>query len=72
MITTMRTIQARMRGGMLEPLEQVGIPEGQALTITIAIPTIKPVQKIKPHLAVWHLGHLKGTLTRDEIYGDLI
>lgn len=59
-----------MRGGMLEPMERIDLPEGQPLNITITMTTAFP--KKKRPLGVWHLGTLKGRMTRDEIYGDLI
>lgn len=65
-----KTIRAKIRGGVLEPLEQLDLPEGQPLNVTITIPTALP--KRKRPLSIWHLGPLKGRLTRDEIYGDLI
>lgn len=68
--TLIRTIRAQMRGGVLEPLERVDLPEGQPLNVTITIPTTLP--KKKRPLGVWHLGPLRGRLTRDEIYGDLV
>lgn len=69
-ITLTKTIRAQVRGGMLQPLEHVDLPEGQPLNVTITITTELP--KKKHQLGIWHLGRLKGRLTRDEIYGDLI
>ena len=63
-------VQVRVRGGVLEPLERVDLPEGQTLNAAIEIPTALPRKKHR--LGVWHLGALKGRLTRDDIYGDLI
>lgn len=68
--TVTKTIRAQVRGGVLELLEEVDLPEGQSINVTIAIPSVIP--KKKHRLGVWHLGSLKGRLTRDEIYGDLI
>ena len=65
-----KTIRAQIRGGMLEPLERIDLPDGHPLHLTITITTALP--KKKHQLDVWHLGQLKGRLTRDEIYGDLI
>ena len=31
-----RTIRARVKGGVLEPLEKVELPEGEEVTVTIA------------------------------------
>ena len=67
--TITKTIRAQVRAGVLEPLEQIDLPEGQPLDVTITLAT--PLLKKKPQLRVWHLGKLKGQLTRDEIYGDL-
>lgn len=68
--TLIKTIRAQVRRGMLEPLERIDLPEGQPLNVTIRVTTALP--KKRHHLSVWHLGQIKGQLTRDEIYGDLI
>ncbi|MBI2552482.1 antitoxin family protein [Candidatus Uhrbacteria bacterium] len=72
MATTLtKTIRVQVRGGVFEPLERVDLPEGQPLNVTITtINTVLPKKKYR--LGVWHLGALKGRLTRDEIYGELI
>jgi predicted DNA-binding antitoxin AbrB/MazE fold protein len=65
------TIRARVRNGMLEPLEPINLLDGAIVTITIInIPSPpRAIWKENP-FAVWPLG-TKEPLTREEIYEDL-
>lgn len=68
--TLIKTIKARVHGGVLEPLEKIELPDGQPITLTIRMPRMSIKKKQRP--PVWHLGSLKGRITRSEIYGDLL
>lgn len=66
-----RTVIAVPRNGRLELLERIELPEGQPIQVTLEFPVASNDQEQKPALAIWDLG-IKGPLTREQIYDDLI
>lgn len=76
-----RPIRVRVKDGKLVPLEPLNIPDGTILLLKI-IPTeemkrdiAEAVQEVRqskksPELPSWP-GHVKGTLSREEIYEDI-
>ena len=64
------TIRVRIRGGMLEPLEKVDLPEGQEIMITILdVPTERDFEAFRRAAGGW-----KGTIDAEvlirNIYAD--
>jgi predicted DNA-binding antitoxin AbrB/MazE fold protein len=64
------TIRARMKGGMLEPLETLDLPEGKEVTVTILdVPSETDMQAFRRAAGGW-----KGTIDAEEliktIYAD--
>ena len=64
------TISVRIRGGMLEPLEKVDLPEGQEIMITILdVPTDRDFEAFRRAAGGW-----KGTIDAEvlirNIYAD--
>lgn len=64
------TIRVRIRGGMLEPLEKVDLPEGQEITITILdVPAERDFEAFRRAAGGW-----KGTIDAEvlirNIYGS--
>ena len=64
------TIRVRIRGGMLEPLEKVDLPEGQEIMITILdVPTDRDFEAFRRAAGGW-----KGTIDAEvlirNIYAD--
>ncbi len=64
------TIRVRIRGGMLEPLEKVDLPEGQEMMITILdVPTERDFEAFRRAAGGW-----KGTIDAEvlirNIYAD--
>ena len=64
------TIRVRIRGGMLEPLEKVDLPEGQEIMITILdVPTERDFEAFRRAAGGW-----KGTIDTEvlirNIYAD--
>ena len=64
------TIRVRIRGGMLEPLEKVDLPEGQEIMITILdVPTARDFEAFRRAAGGW-----KGTIDAEvlirNIYAD--
>lgn len=60
-------IRARVKGGVIEPLEQIDLPEGQEVMVTILAPT-------DPQAFQRSAGQWKGTLDAEalirNIYAD--
>jgi predicted DNA-binding antitoxin AbrB/MazE fold protein len=56
-----KTVHAIHRGGRLELLEPIDIPEGTEVTVTVELPPALPIRS---------LGPMKGSLVREGIYGD--
>lgn len=66
------TIRARMKGGMIEPLDRVDLPEGQEIELTIlTTPTASDRDAFQCSAGQW-----KGTLDADalirQIYADRV
>ena len=64
------TIRVRIRGGMLEPIEKVDLPEGQEIMITILdVPTDRDFEAFRRAAGGW-----KGTIDAEvlirNIYAD--
>jgi predicted DNA-binding antitoxin AbrB/MazE fold protein len=64
------TIRARVKGGMLEPLETLHLPEGKEVTVTILdVPSTNDVDAFRRSAGGW-----KGTIDAEElikhIYAD--
>jgi hypothetical protein len=66
-----KTVHAVRRGQNLELLEPLDLPEGLRVAITVELP---PAPRPQAHSAfpVRSLGPMKGSLDREEIYGDLV
>ena len=66
------TIRARIKGGVIEPLEQMDLPEGQEVMITIlTVPTVTDHEAFQRSAGQW-----KGTLDAEKlihnIYADRV
>ena len=66
------TLRARVKGGMLEPLERLDVPEGEVLTITIIrLPVNEGGGGLERSAGGW-----KGTIDAEEliknIYADCL
>ena len=66
------TIRARIKGGVIEPLEQMDLPEGQEVMVTIlTVPTMTDREAFQRSAGQW-----KGTLDAEElirnIYADRV
>lgn len=64
------TIRARIKGGLIEPLEQMDLPEGQEVMVTIlTLPTASDREAFQRSAGQW-----KGTLDAEmlirNIYAD--
>ena len=66
-----KTVHAVRHGRNLELLEPLDLPEGLRVAITVELP---PAPRPQAHSAfpVRSLGPMKGSLDREEIYGDLV
>ncbi len=62
---SMRVVRARVHQGHLEPLEDLALPEGSEITMTIDIP-----DRIAVVFDTYDLGAL-APLTRQDIYADV-
>jgi predicted DNA-binding antitoxin AbrB/MazE fold protein len=61
------TIRARMKGGMLEPLEALDLPEGKEVTLTILdVPSTRDVDAFRRSAGGW-----KGTIDADELIKNI-
>lgn len=61
------TIRARMKGGMLEPLEALDFPEGKEVTVTILdVPSVRDVDAFRRAAGGW-----KGTIDADELIKNI-
>ena len=68
--STVRAV--RHPDGHLELLEPIDLPLGAVVPITVELPD-PPTDKHKPELPpVRNLGRMKGPLTREEIYDDVV
>jgi hypothetical protein len=69
-MTTTRTIRIRMRGGFLEPLDELLLPDGSETTATVVVPDVPKPQHERRVLRTWNLGLGERQLTREDSYGD--
>ena len=61
------TIRARVRGGMLEPLEVLNLPEGKEVTVTILdVPSERDVDAFRRSAGGW-----KGTIDAEELIKNI-
>ena len=65
-----RTIRARIKGGVLEPLEPIDVPEGTEMTVTLFdLPSPEDLDAFRRSAGSW-----KGTIDADalirNIYAD--
>ena len=61
------TIRARVRGGMLEPLEGLNLPEGKEVTVTIIdVPAAGDVDAFRRSAGGW-----KGTIDAEELIKNI-
>jgi hypothetical protein len=68
-----RTVRAvKAADGHLELLEHVDLPQGQVIPVTLELPDETRLATAPSDLPIRDLGPVKGALTRDEIYADLI
>ncbi|MBS0183430.1 MAG: antitoxin family protein [Nitrospira sp.] len=64
------TIRARMKGGIIEPLDRVDLPDGQDMMITILIPpSTTDLQAFRCSAGRWQ-GTFDPQALIDEIYAD--
>ncbi|MGB8297608.1 MAG: hypothetical protein WCG85_19475 [Polyangia bacterium] len=66
-----KTVPAVRHGRNLELLEPLDLPEGLRVAITVELPPAPrpPAHSVFP---ARNLGPTKGSLDREEIYGDLV
>jgi predicted DNA-binding antitoxin AbrB/MazE fold protein len=61
------TIRARVKGGMLEPLETLNLPEGKEVTVTILdVPSARDVDAFHRSAGGW-----KGTIDAEELIKNI-
>jgi predicted DNA-binding antitoxin AbrB/MazE fold protein len=61
------TIRARIKGGVIEPLEQMDLPEGQEVMVTIlTVPTVTDHNAFQRSAGKW-----KGTLDAEELIRNI-
>ena len=64
-----RHLRARVSGGLLLPLEPIGVPEGSEVDLTMEVPdTAKTLPAVT--FGEWDLGVYQ-PLTRESIYEDV-
>ncbi len=62
-----RTIRVRVRGGVLEPLEKIDLPEGKEITVTILdAPTERDLDAFRRSAGGW-----KGTIDAEELIRNI-
>ena len=62
-----RTIRARVKQGLLEPLEAIDIPDGTEVTVTIVdVPSAEDFEAFRRAAGSW-----KGTLDADELIRNI-
>ena len=66
------TIRARIKGGVIEPLEQVDLPEGQDIMVTIlTAPTAADQEVFRRSAGKW-MGTLDADVLIRNIYADRV
>lgn len=62
-----RTIRARVKQGLLEPLEAIDIPDGTEVTVTIVdVPSAEDFEAFRRAAGSW-----KGTVDADELIRNI-
>ena len=61
-----RTIRARYRNGVIEPLEDIDIEDGTEITITVSEPIAGAAERIKRSFGGW-----KGLIDADQFLRDI-
>lgn len=62
-----RTIRARVKQGLLEPLEAIDVPDGTEVTVTIVdVPSAEDFEAFRRAAGSW-----KGTLDADELIRNI-
>ncbi len=69
-MTTTRTIRIRVRGGYLEPLDELQLPDGSETTATVVVPDDVRQRTARRVLRTWNLGLGARQLTREDSYAD--
>ncbi len=65
-----KTIRARIRGGVLEPMESVDLPEGEEVTVTITRqPSAEDVEAFRRAAGSWR-GNVDAKELIRNIYAD--
>jgi hypothetical protein len=67
---TTRTIRIRVRGGYLEPLDELQLPDGSETTATVLVPDEQHPRGPRQVLRTWNLGLGARQLTREDYYAD--
>ena len=61
------TIRVRVKGGMLEPLDTLNLPEGKEVTVTILdVPSARDVDAFRRSAGGW-----KGTIDAEELIKNI-
>jgi hypothetical protein len=66
-----RTIRVKVRGGRLEPLEELPLVEGSETTVTIELPEREAPAR-RARFRVWNLGLGAREITREDAYDDAV
>ena len=68
-----RNVRAiRHEDGHLKLLDPVELPRDTVITVVLDLPDAQQPPTVHRGLPIRDLGPMKGTVTRDEIYGDLL
>jgi len=62
----LKTIKARYRNGVIEPLEEMDIEDGSEITITVSEPVTTGAEGIKKSFGGW-----KGLIDADQFLKDI-
>ncbi len=68
MIRSVRAV--RHEDGHLKLLDHVELPSGTVIQVTLDLPEPSEVARCRVGLPVRDLGPMKGSVNRDEIYGE--
>lgn len=61
------TIRARVKGGVLEPLEKLNLPEGKEVLVTVvAVPALSSGEGLRRSFGGW-----KGTIDAEKLIRDI-
>lgn len=65
-----KTIRARFKGGVLEPLEKIELPEGEEVTVTIALePSVEDIEAFRRAAGSWR-GKVDAEALIRNLYAD--